>query len=328
LVSKIISQGSSNCSKATMTSKANESIKRTGDLLLSGWRLLNAGCPICNTALLSKGDLLRCPSCDMAVVKESEHNKMATGVEKLPTPPSVAEAKFEIEDDYYQYANVAPGEKFQSLNEAKKLYDIQNKRMNDVSNKLGTKMLEGFSMLSTVCPGESCRGTPLVRLAAGPMVCVCCDSEYKVSALGDLIATLKTASASNAFNGKITAASVQTAATAPAAASATSGNTNNTLPNLTATADEILHASEADNAFFLNMNNAPILDLSSFASHGADDASTKISRKLMLGWALLDKCCQSRGCAGEVPLMRDLQGKVSSTSGFICARSRFLVICP
>lgn len=300
-----------------MTSKANESIKRTGDLLLSGWRLLNAGCPICNTALLSKGEMLRCPSCDMAVVKESEHQKIVTGVEKLPTPPSIAEAKFEIEDDYYQYAAINPAEKFQSLNEAKKLYDLQNKRMNDVSNKLGTKMLEGFSMLSTVCPGESCRGTPLVRLAAGPMVCVCCDSEYKVSALGDLIATLKTASASNAFNGKVTAASVQTAAaSAPFAAPVTATTASNL--NLTATADEILHASEADNAFFLNMNNAPILDLSSFASHGADDASSKISRKLMLGWALLDKCCQSRGCAGEVPLMRDLQGKVSPVFGVLC----------
>ena len=185
--------------------------------------------------------------------------------------------------------------------------------MNQVSDKLGAKMLAGFSMLSTVCPNEECRGTPLCRQGSGPMVCVCCDSEFKVSSLGDLIPTLKTASASETFNGKVTAASVQSVA---AVSAPTPGATTFSAParvNLVATADEILPASEADNAFFLNMQNAPILDLSSFARESENDCSSKIARKLMLGWALLDKCCARKGCKGEVPLMRDLQGTVSST---------------
>lgn len=292
-----------------MSAKNNESIKRTGDMLLSGWKLLNSACPICNTALLSKGELLRCPTCDLAVVKESDQQKYTNEQTSVPNAPKIAEAKFEIEDDYYQYATGVPA-KFESLNEAKKLYDQQNKKMNQVSDKLGAKMLAGFSMLSTVCPNEECRGTPLCRQGSGPMVCVCCDSEFKVSSLGDLIPTLKTASASEAFNGKVTAASVQSVSAAPTPA-ATSFSAPARV-NLVATADEILPASEADNAFFLNMQNAPILDLSSFARESENDCSSKIARKLMLGWALLDKCCAQKGCKGEVPLMRDLQGTVSS----------------
>jgi tRNA(Ile2) C34 agmatinyltransferase TiaS len=52
--------------------KSNDSIKRTGELLLSGWKLLNSSCPMCNTALMSKGENLRCPMCDLAVVKEAD----------------------------------------------------------------------------------------------------------------------------------------------------------------------------------------------------------------------------------------------------------------
>ena len=55
-----------------MTSKnPKDSIKRTGELLLSGWKLLNTMCPICNTALLSKKDNLRCPMCDLPIVTEA-----------------------------------------------------------------------------------------------------------------------------------------------------------------------------------------------------------------------------------------------------------------
>ena len=78
-------------------------------------------------------------------------------MENLPAPPvsaaaAVAAQQFEIEDDYYQYA---AGEKsvsstFKSLDGAKKEYDRQNKYMDQASNKLGEKMLSGYSMLIIV----------------------------------------------------------------------------------------------------------------------------------------------------------------------------------
>lgn len=277
---------------SNMSKNNNDSIKRTGELLLSGWKMLSKSCPICNTALLSKGENLRCPTCDCAVVTEASQAAMQSVTSSSQKASAGAvEHKFEIEDDYYQYA--ASGHvQHESLEEQKKEYDAKNKaRNNEVSDKLGAKMLAGWSMLSTICPQEGCRGTPLMRLGSGPMLCVACDSEYKCSALGDLV-PVKSAS---------TTASPQPSKASPAVA---------TSKAIASPAPVIPQSAAEDPSFFLDMNNAPILDLSKF-SRSVDDASNKISRKLMQGWAMLDKCCNSAECKGEVPLMRDLSGQVS-----------------
>lgn len=229
-------------------------------------------------------------------------------LDNLPAPPKeVAVQQFEIEDDYYQYAAGGKAEQpYASLEGAKKEYDLQNKRMNAVSNKLGEKMLAGFSMLSTVCPLESCRGTPLVRQGTAPMQCVCCDSEYHVSSLGDLVAIHKSPVAA----ATVPAAAATTAAASPAAKITSAPASTFTATLATKSSASISAAAPAaDASFFLDMHNAPILSLSSFA-HDPADASNRISKRLMQGWALLDHCCQSAMCRGEVPLMRDLEGKV------------------
>jgi len=41
-----------------------------------------------------------------------------------------------------------------------------------------------------------------------------------------------------------------------------------------------------------------------------EDSSNKLSKKLLQGWAMLDRVCTADGCTGNVPLMRDLTGKV------------------
>lgn len=186
---------------------------------------------------------------------------------------------------------------FKSLDEAKKEYDRQNKRMNDVSGKLGEKMLAGFVMLSTVCPVPECRGTPLVRKGTSPMQCVSCETDYHVSPLGDLVPIRQSA------NGTPAAAVASTTTSQFAPTQAPSATTTTTAANGTAA------VSASDNSFYLDMNNAPILNLSSFG-RDPDDPSSRISKRLMQGWALLDRCCTSATCRGEVPLMRDLDGKV------------------
>lgn len=291
-----------------MSKSNNDSIKRTGELLLSGWKMLNKSCPICNTALLSKGENLRCPTCDCAVVTEANQAAVqnATQLQHISVVP---QQRFEIEDDYYQYA-ASGNVKHQSLEEEKKEYDSKNKARNDeVSDKIGTKMLSGWSMLSTICPQEGCRGTPLMRLGTGPMLCVACDSEYKCSALGDLV-PMKSSLVK--VNTTINAASPQPSKTTPAIATPTTS-----APTVSTNIPAVAAPSASEDAsFYLDMNNAPILDMSRF-SVNADDASSKISRKLMQGWALLDKCCGSAECRGEVPLMRDLNGQVSVRGCYI-----------
>ena len=58
-----------------MNVNRTDSIKRTSDFLLKGWRLLNTNCPICNTALLSHGDKLFCPGCNLDVLVETKIDK-------------------------------------------------------------------------------------------------------------------------------------------------------------------------------------------------------------------------------------------------------------
>lgn len=308
-----------------MSKNNNDSIKRTGELLLSGWKMLNKACPICNTALLSKGDNLRCPTCDCAVVTEANQATMQNVSQSgQKNSDSAIEQKFDIEDDYYQYASSGKVQ-HESLEEQKKEYDAKHKaRNNEVSDKLGAKMLAGWSMLSTICPEHGCRGTPLMRLASGPMLCVACDTEYKVSALGDLVKSAPAPSASGTTSAQPSKAApaVTTKATpAPApGASAALVVSPSATPSAT-----------VDPSFFLDMNNAPILDLGKF-SRNVDDASSKISRRMMQGWALLDKCCYSKECRGEVPLMRDLDGQVKHCIyalvllGFLVRRT-FLLRC-
>jgi uncharacterized Zn finger protein (UPF0148 family) len=172
--------------------------------------------------------------------------------------------------------------------------------MNEVSGKLGEKMMTGFTMLSTVCPQQECRGTPLVRKGNAPMQCVSCEKEYHISSLGELVA-IGSASPNNSKPASRTATPASSAALTnpPKAPSAPSA-----VQTTTAAA-----AATTDSSFFLDMNNAPILSLSSFAQN-PDDAASRISKRLMQGWALLDRCCDSAKCRGEVPLMRDLDGKV------------------
>lgn len=66
-----------------------------------------------------------------------------------------------------------------SLEEMKKEYDLTHRRREEVSAKMGDKMLAGWTMLARTCPRPECQGTPLMQ-ARGPeprtVLCVSCDS--------------------------------------------------------------------------------------------------------------------------------------------------------
>jgi uncharacterized Zn finger protein (UPF0148 family) len=323
-----------------MSKNTNDTIKRMSDLLLVGWKLLNTSCPVCHTALLSKGGNLRCPACDLPVVTQAAFGNMSATTESLPTPPAeIKSQNYEIQDDYYnQYATGAdPKTHHQSLEQEKKAYDAMNKKMDQVSNKLGEKMLSGWSMLSTVCPNDSCRGTPLVRQPDGPMMCVACETQYFTSSLGDLIASGKeggsAASKTAAAGAVVTLATATAGRGVPASLGASqSQSQSQSLAPPPPTPTVVTKSADHDSSYYLDMHNAPTLpdlneideeeeeeddfeytggDLSRF-SRSVDDVSSKLSRKMLLGWALLDKCCGKPGCTGNVPLMRDTSGVVSA----------------
>lgn len=161
----------------------------------------------------------------------------------------------------------------QSMEELRRDYDIRNARRNKVSDQLGQHLLRGWIMLQQCCPQLECNGTPLMRETAdGPMLCLSCSTEY-ISINDELVPALQVLYAS---------AEVKVPQQAIGAPLTTCNSW---------------------------LDDAPILPLSSFAHH-EKDSSWRISQKLMQGWRLLDEVCVAPECTGNVPLMRDKNGKV------------------
>ena len=341
--------------------KRTEAIKRAGDMLLSGWKLLSASCPICFSALLSKNSLMRCPSCDLPVMSEGSAAAAAAAAATITTPTKstsvmsaiAAESSSSYENisasnssTRFEYIAESKSTYYESLEEEKKKYDVRNANMTLVSKKIGEKLLTGWTMLSTSCPQTGCQGTPLMDSPEGDvkMLCVACDQTYEYDRYG-------------ALNTKDKDKSYESAAAAAAKTVVVTSAVPPPTPSLEMSISaDTGGASSYDSKYFLNMNNAPLLppyrdnnnnsySSSSMDSYGLgdstyvanststfslsssssmmnqshqysvtrsdEDSSNKLSKKLLLGWAMLGRVCTADGCTGNVPLMRDLTGKVS-----------------
>lgn len=170
-------------------------------------------------------------------------------------------------DEYYEDADEAIEP--QSFEEMKKEYDLINRSRDAVSKKLGEKMLAGWTLLGASCTRSACSGTPLMHSIKDPLklVCVCCDGEYVQTSFGTI------------------------------EAAAPSQN-----PLVTAWHEP---ASAAPSSTTWSISDAPILDFSKEKSK--TDSSSRLSEKLIKGWAMLNEVCSNAGC-GSMPLMRDLAG--------------------
>lgn len=307
-------------------------IKRTGELMLSGWRLLGILCPICNTALLSKADNIRCPGCDLPVTTEAQQiGSTIVGAVAPPTPPEPNRYSTAIDIDSSREQLYNSMESWGDTGTAGEIgmgsnlisdavvesksdgggsfsgnadFERMNKRLNDVSAVLGKKMLAGWCMLGEVCPRAGCKGTPLLLqpqsdsfASTQRKLCVACGTSFMSTASGELI-------------------DESSSATSGAADSARAPQSSGSQQKAT------------DVSYYLNAHNAPMLEPSddrqdqthssvvsapdpSRDSSSAvwrsdrDDPSMKMAAYLLRGWAMLDSCCQSDTCKGNVPLMRD-----------------------
>jgi uncharacterized Zn finger protein (UPF0148 family) len=261
--------------------KRKETIKRTSDLMLSGWKMLADCCPICTSVLMlsRSGDELRCPGCDMPIKFEKAQPQQALGAsnesqeEQDQEQEDEVEEDDEVDDEKDDDDDLLDDDLPMSYEEMRREYELKNARLSAVSSKMGAKMLEGWTLLSESCPRSQCRGTPLMRAgqSAPTMLCVCCDQECVFDDNHCVVALQ----------------SVEEAA----------GETAESQR-------EPPSAAPADVDF---LSTAPFL-----FKHATDanDTSTKIGSKLLKGWALLDQCCTLPGCTGNVPLMRDRDGQV------------------
>ena len=154
--------------------KRDEAIRRTGDMLLGGWKMLGTLCPICNTALMEKANSVMCPCCNLPIIRDGEMNDSSyTSVSEVNTkldPPS--------EDHGGEHEYAAEEKKYyKSLEDVKREYDKSRTHLNTVSDKIGEKLLLGWTLLSAECQWPSCQGVPLMRNKATPPqeVCPACD---------------------------------------------------------------------------------------------------------------------------------------------------------
>lgn len=154
-----------------------------------------------------------------------------------------------------------------SFEELKKEYDLKNKNMQQVSNKLGERMLSGWTMLGIVCPSSSCRGTPLVSHEGKRMHCVCCERDFETYEDGELYEYVE-------------------------------NQEKKAIDRL----EVPLLADPANEEYSGSLN---LVD-----SFHIDQASEKIGKYLLQGWAMLSECCENKGCDGNVPLLRDKNMKV------------------
>ena len=262
--------------------KNPDASKKIGDLMLQGYTLLAQHCPRCNTPLVSKkGGDMQCCSCDATVLLDGN-----VPMSKSETPPANPEP-------------IVPS----SYEELRAEFQATNTRRESVSAKLGQMMLQGWAMLGTLCPLEDCAGTPLMRKQGdkGVMMCVACERTYAFDSDEQLVITNRVVEESDA-----------------AVAAARRGEAN----ALHRRGVPVQAQNEQDEQAKLDAQRAavrpvavevptlppPAPEESRSAAQGVD-ASATISRKLLQGWAMLDKVCGSEVCRNQVPLMRNRQGK-------------------
>ena len=204
---------------------------------------------------MSKSGTTRCPSCLADVVYESQVGPKTTKLADSSNLVSLAAD------------NTVDIKKFHSIK------DDFRKKQDLTSSKLGTKMLQGWTLLGSVCPKLECGGTPLMSLnGENCLECVSCDSQYKLSEnSGDLVI----------FDGAEVA------------------------PEEEGDDDDDRFYQDFDNGLYLTNNAAKIKQ----SKELLEKASNEISKKLLCGWSLLSEVC-SGTCNGDVPLMKDLNGNV------------------
>jgi len=301
---------------------SNATIKRTGELMLAGWKLLSQVCPICSSPLLSnKSHQMRCPGCDMPVMLEAD---VVSSEMKVNNGRGgnvlLGENGEEAEDEYDQV------DEPRSFEEMKKEYDAKHKDREKISSRLGERMLSGWTLLGGTpthsthnaneherkthqlskhekqtkktctkspliivsCLGKACEGTPLMSKASDPdkMICVGCDVLYTYSSFNELVPL--------SAEGKQLHQSQYDNASAVSKTNQQKAQGGGTSPS---SSSSILSR--------FDLSDVPILN---FAKPAEGDASSRISDKLLKGWAMLEEVCVEGHCKGAVPLMRDLEG--------------------
>lgn len=264
-----------------MNVKREEGIKRTGELLLSGWKMLALICPICSSPLMEKGKECCCPSCNLPIARYNELSPYTSPPSSLPSLPSPSNSSItHSTSSPSNNSNNSKNEnesKFHSLEEAKKEYDKKQSKQRLVSSKIGEYLLNGWTLLAKEC--NVC-GTPLMNLRGGPFYCVLCDKTFSNEIKKDIVKENKEIIENQIEQKK-----------------------NNELFELNKSAELLANIPILEDDFMINNDDNDNEDYED-PSGIIEEASQLIGGKLLLGWTLLDEACEG-ACQGNVPLMKD-----------------------
>lgn len=288
----------------------SKAIKRTGELLLQGWKLLNILCPVCNSALLSKKDDMFCAGCELTVMLESDSRCSNFKDAAVDGIKSVIENDYFTDESDDYFLEDAP---FKSLEEVKKEYDKHRGKKNEISAKIGEYMLKGWALLAEECPNESCGRTPLMSLRGGPLLCIACQQNFQKNESGDTLLVDSGASTSRGITNNTSKLETENLQSPPPPPILTS------IPSITS----VISAEEkvATPTKITSVYDAPILD--AYDDDGdiddsdgdLQDTSQAISDKLLRGWAMLEASCNIHG---DTPIMR------SRTGERVCVKCEYL----
>lgn len=275
----------------SMADQRKESIKRSGALLLAGWKMLASTCPVCSNALFSKGDEMRCAYCDLPVRIASANDHVEERSSNIVAGVATSAAE-EVKQPEVRSTPVLAAATSTVFDEQ----ELQRRKQLDQASKLlGEKMLQGWTMLAQYCPDfTKCRGTPLMRERNSPFaLCVCCNQKYDVTPAGDVL-PFGTRPAEGGDQGKPPL------------------STEIGRPSVDA---EVEDDDGDDDALF--QDDEPIFDLRKIPRlqevDGPEDSSMRLSNLMLRGYTLLSETCPiARSCDGNVPLVREPgTGKVS-----------------
>ena len=188
--------------KAAAAGSSDKVVHEMSQKLMGGWALLQIACPLCNTPLMrDKESKMFCLSCHHQVVPESDMKGSATTQDSaapataaasassaapaLATPAAnkvvaaaatsaVQQGQFDDDmDEVDEHEDLDSDWQPPSAEEQAKI-DAHMRELEEVSQRLAQKMLQGWTMLDLSCP--EC-GTVLVRSKKQVLYCCGCQKE-------------------------------------------------------------------------------------------------------------------------------------------------------
>lgn len=134
-----------------MSSNKSAGLKRSGEMLVTGWKMLALVCPVCAFPLMEKAGSMMCPGCNVPVVRESSlPNRFENATEERDDQVEAEEDdEEEDEEEEVEQDNVPTSlpAGSRTYEEMRRDYEAKSNQQRAVSAKLGQKMLQGWTLL-------------------------------------------------------------------------------------------------------------------------------------------------------------------------------------